>query len=201
MLRLRPGILVFVVGAILGMAWIVRPQPMDAADYLASDRRDSPIGAYPMSTNPLVAQDFGPAPELHNTVWINSDKALRLADLRSNVVLLEFWTFACINCQHTLPAMKNFYSKYADQGLVVIGDHFPEFSYERDVDNVRQAVKDYGIPYPVAIDNDGATWNAYQQRFWPTVYLIDRRGHIRYVAIGEHDYSRTEEAIQALLAE
>ncbi len=97
--------------------------------------------------------------------------------------------------------MNSFYDKYADKGLVIIGDHFPEFAYERDVDNVRQAVKDDKIKYAVAIDNDGATWNAYHQNYWPTMYLIDKRGIIRYEAIGEHDYSRTEEAIKALLAE
>ena len=84
--------------------------------------------AFTMSTNPLVANDMGLAPELNNTIWINSDKPLKLADLKGKVVLIEFWTFECINCQHTLPAMNSFYDKYADKGLVIIGDHFPEFS-------------------------------------------------------------------------
>src|SRR5260221_6242729 len=119
-----------------------------------------------MSDNPLVPNDLGLAPELNNTIWINSDKPLKLADLKGKVVLLEFWTFECINCQHTLPAMKSFYDKYTDKGLVIIGDHFPEFAYERDVNNVRQAVKDNGIKYAVAIDNDGAVWQAYKQRYW-----------------------------------
>ncbi len=161
----------------------------------------TPEAQFIMSDNPLVANDLGLAPELNNTIWINSDKPLKLADLKGKVVLLEFWTFECINCIHTLPAMNSFYDKYADKGLVIIGDHFPEFAYERDVDNVRQAVKDDKIKYAVAIDNDGATWNAYHQNYWPTMYLIDKRGIIRYEAIGEHDYSRTEEAIKALLAE
>ena len=178
-----------------------------ALTQLASLHADPPTTPAPtesqfkMSDNPLVANDLGPAPELNNTIWINSDKPLKLADLKGKVVLLEFWTFECINCIHTLPAMNSFYDKYADKGLVIIGDHFPEFAYERDVDNVRQAVKDDKIKYAVAIDNDGATWNAYHQNYWPTMYLIDKRGVIRYEAIGEHDYSRTEEAIKALLAE
>ncbi len=151
--------------------------------------------------DPALLQDRGQAPELKNTVWINTDKPLRLADLRGKVVLLEFWTFECINCQRTLPAMKDFYSKYTDQGLVVIGDHYPELAYERDVNNVRDFVQQNGIKYPVAIDNDGATWDAYGQLYWPTMYLIDKRGHIRYVAIGEHDYSITEAAIKLLLSE
>ncbi len=161
--------------------------------------RTDPVYADGLDANRL--QDRGPAPELKNTVWINADKPLRLADLRGKVVLLEFWTFECINCQRTLPAMKDFYSKYTGQGLVIIGDHFPEFAYERDVNNVRNFVQQQGIKYPVAIDNDGATWDAYGQLYWPTMYLIDKRGHIRYVAIGEHDYSITEAAIKALLSE
>ncbi len=119
--------------------------------------------------DPAQLQDRGVAPELKNTVWLNTDKPLRLADLRGKVVLLEFWTFDCINCQHTLPAMKDFYAKYADQGLVVIGDHYPEFSFERDVNNVRSFVQQNGIKYPVAIDNDGATWDAYGQPYCPRV--------------------------------
>jgi thiol-disulfide isomerase/thioredoxin len=205
MLRFWPWLPLILVVAILLVGLIaLHPYP-DAAGNIdpngRSDSREAAEGAYTMSTNPLVAHDYGTAPELNNTIWINSDTALRLADLRNKVVLLEFWTFDCINCQRTLPAMNHFYSKYTDKGLVIIGDHFPEFSYERDVVNVRHAVKEYGIQYAVAIDNDGATWNSYHQHYWPTMYLIDKRGHIRYVAIGEHDYNRTEEAIKSLLAE
>jgi thiol-disulfide isomerase/thioredoxin len=169
--------------------------------YLKANAEPAPEKVSAMLINPLVSTNYGPAPELNNTTWINSDKPLKLSELRGKVVLLEFWTFECINCQHTLPAMKDFYTKYHDNGLVIIGDHFPEFASERDVDNVRAAVKENGIQYAVAIDNDGATWNAYQQRYWPVIYLIDKQGQIRYKVIGEHDYSITEEAIQALLAE
>ena len=158
-------------------------------------------GIHAEGIDPQLLKDLGEAPELTNEIWINSDKPLRLADLRGKVVLLEFWTFGCYNCKNTLPAMKEFHEKYSDKGLVIIGDHFPEFSYERDVENVRQAVKDNGIKYAVAIDNDGAVWSSYLQRYWPTVYLIDKRGHIRYRVIGEHDYRMTEEAIKALLSE
>src|SRR5260221_12772782 len=89
----------------------------------------TPEAEFIMSDNPLVANDLGPAPELNNTIWINSDKPLKLADLKGKVVLLEFWTFECINCIHTFPAINSFYDKYADKGLVIIGDHFPEFAY------------------------------------------------------------------------
>lgn len=155
------------------------------------------------SENPLVAQDRGVAPELLSKVWLNTPKSepLTLKQLRGQVVLLEFWTFGCINCYRTLPAMRDWYDKYADKGLVQIGVHFPEFSYERELDNVKAFLTKESIRYPVAVDNDGATWAAYEQRFWPTMYLLDKQGHIRYVVIGEHDYATTEQAIKALLAE
>ena len=100
-----------------------------------------------------------------------------------------------------IPSLREWHSKYADQGLVVIGNHYPEFSYEEDLENVKDAVARYGIEYAVAQDNDGATWQAYQNRYWPTLYLIDKQGHIRYVHIGEGRYRETEENIQALLEE
>ena len=156
---------------------------------------------YHKSNDPLVSNDYGPAPEFNNDTWLNSDKPLKIADQKGKVVLIEFWTFECINCIHTLPAMNGFYDKYHDKGLVIMTDHFPEFAAERDVNNVRQALVDDKIKYPVAIDNDGITWNAYEQRYWPTMILVDKRGIMRYRAVGEHDYSRTDAAIQALLSE
>jgi thiol-disulfide isomerase/thioredoxin len=145
--------------------------------------------------------DLGLAPELTNTIWLNVDAPLRLADLRGKVVLLDMWTFDCINCQHVLPALKSWHNHYADQGLVIIGNHYPEFSYEADLNNLKAAVTKNGILYPVAQDNDGATWNAYKNQYWPTMYLIDKNGHIRYVHIGEGAYDETEAVIQALLNE
>lgn len=97
--------------------------------------------------------------------------------------------------------MREWNSKYADQGLVVIGNHYPEFNYEKDLDNLAQAVADLGIEYPIAQDNDGKTWRAFGNRYWPTKYLIDKRGRIRYRHIGEGRYAETEAAIQTLLAE
>ncbi|MBI3160351.1 MAG: redoxin domain-containing protein [Chloroflexi bacterium] len=111
-------------------------------------------------------QDLGVAPELTNVVWLNAERPLRLADLRGKVVLLEMWTFGCINCQNVLPALKRWHAEYAGQGLVVIGNHYPEFGYEADLDNLKQAVARFGIEYPVAIDNDWATWDAYRTRYW-----------------------------------
>ncbi len=145
--------------------------------------------------------DLGPAPELTNETWLNVDAPLRLANLRGKVVIVEMWTLGCINCQHVIPSLKEWYSKYKDQGLVIIGNHYPEFSYEADLNNLKDAIARYGIQYAVAQDNNGATWRAYRNQYWPTLYLIDKRGHIRYVHIGEGSYQETEENIKALLEE
>lgn len=155
------------------------------------------------STMPMVASlpDLGPAPELTNDVWLNVDSPLRLADLRGKVVIVEMWTFGCINCQNVMPSLKEWHSKYKDQGLVIIGNHFPEFSYEADLANLKDAIARKDIQYAVAQDNDGATWRAYKNHYWPALYLIDKQGHIRYVHIGEGRYKETEENIKALLEE
>jgi thiol-disulfide isomerase/thioredoxin len=145
--------------------------------------------------------DLGPAPELTNDIWLNVESPLRLADLRGKVVIVEMWTFGCINCQNVMPSLKEWHGKYKEQGLVIIGNHYPEFSYEGDLDNLKDAIARYDIQYAVAQDNDGATWQAYRNHYWPTLYLIDKQGHIRYVHIGEGRYKETEENIKALLAE
>jgi thiol-disulfide isomerase/thioredoxin len=145
--------------------------------------------------------DLGLAPELTNEVWLNVDSPLRLADLRGKVVIVEMWTFGCINCQNVMPALKEWHAKYKEQGLVIIGNHFPEFSYEADLANLKDAIVRNEIEYPVAQDNDGATWKAYKNHYWPALYLIDKQGHIRYVHIGEGRYKQTEENIKALLKE
>jgi len=152
---------------------------------------------------PKVASlpDLGPAPELTNDVWLNVPSPLRIADLKGKVVIIEMWTFGCINCRNVIPSLKDWHSKYANQGLVIIGNHYPEFSFERELVNVKNAVTDYGIEYAVAQDNDGTTWRAYKNHYWPALYLIDKQGHIRYVHIGEGRYQETEQNIQALLAE
>jgi len=172
---------------------------------------ESPVGpseaAPPAGSSPDSAldanqlPDLGKAPELENEVWLNTEQPLRLAELRGKVVLLEMWTFGCINCQHVIPKLRDWHAGYADQGLVIIGNHYPEFDYESNLDNLKEAVQRLEIQYAVAQDNAGATWRAYDNRYWPTAYLIDKRGHIRYVQIGEGGYERTEAAIQALLGE
>jgi thiol-disulfide isomerase/thioredoxin len=145
--------------------------------------------------------DLGLAPELTNDTWLNVDSPLRLADLRGKVVMLEMWTFGCINCQNVMPSLKEWHAKYNDRGLVIIGNHFPEFSYEKDLANLKDAITRYDIQYAVAQDNDGATWQAYKNNYWPALYLIDKQSHIRYVHIGEGRYKETEENIKALLEE
>lgn len=160
--------------------------------------RQSTVSA---SSSASSLPDLGPAPELANDTWLNVDTPLRLADLRGKVVIVEMWTFGCINCQHVMPALKDWYTKYKDQGFVIIGNHYPEFSYEEDLTNLKDAVARFDIQYPVTQDNDGATWRAYRNQYWPTLYLIDKQGHIRYVHIGEGHYQETEENIKALLEE
>ena len=154
-------------------------------------------------TNPAPYPNLGAAPEIQDDVWLNTkdNQPLRLADLRGQVVLVEFWTFECINCIHVLPHVRDWYNAYHDKGLTVISVHYPEFSFEADYNNLVDALKRLNVPYPVAQDNDGATWDAYGQRYWPTVYLIDKQGNIRYQQIGEGGYDQTDAAIQALLAE
>ncbi len=145
--------------------------------------------------------DLGLAPEISNDIWLNVDAPLRLTDLRGKVVIVEMWTFGCINCQNVMPSLKEWHEKYRDQGLVIIGNHYPEFSYEENLDNLKEAIARFDIQYPVAQDNDGATWRAYKNHYWPALYLIDKQGHIRYVHIGEGRYEETEENIKVLLAE
>jgi thiol-disulfide isomerase/thioredoxin len=145
--------------------------------------------------------DYGPAPEIQSVAWVNSDQPLRLTNLRGKVVLVEFWTFGCINCIHTLPYIEDWYQKYNTEGLQVIGVHFPEFSYEHDIQNIAEAAVRLKVSYPIGMDNGGATWNAYDQHYWPTMYLVDKQGHVRYVHIGEGAYDLTERNIQDLLNE
>jgi thiol-disulfide isomerase/thioredoxin len=150
---------------------------------------------------PASLPDLGLAPELTNETWLNTSAPLRLADLRGQVVALEMWTFACYNCKNVIPSLKEWHAEYANQGLVIIGNHYPEFDFEADLSNLKAAIADYGIEYAIAQDNDGATWRAYNNHYWPVIYLIDKQGHIRYVHIGEGRYAETETAIQTLLAE
>ncbi|KPA89096.1 MULTISPECIES: cytochrome c biogenesis protein DipZ [Pseudomonas] len=143
----------------------------------------------------------GAMPALDGAVeWLNS-APLNRESLRGKVVLVDFWTFDCINCQHTLPYVKDWAKKYEKDGLVVIGVHTPEYAYEKILGNVRQQVKELGIGYPVAIDNDYRIWRAFDNQYWPAHYLIDAKGQVRYTHFGEGRYDEQEKVIQTLLQE
>ena len=152
------------------------------------------------STDASGLPDLGSAPEFAGIdSWLNS-KPLTMAGLRGKVVLVDFWTYSCVNCIRTLPYVESWYQKYASQGLVIVGVHTPEFAFEHDAGNVAAAIARFGITYPVAQDNEFATWNAYTNQYWPADYLIDATGRLRNAHFGEGDYVQTENDIRALLA-
>ena len=140
------------------------------------------------------------APEINSPTWINSEP-LKMEDLRGKVVMVEFWTFGCWNCRNIEPYVKEWHKKFAKDGLVVIAVHSPEFSYEKEVDKVKTYVQENHIPYAVPIDNEFRNWRQYHNRYWPTLYVIDKKGTIQYTRIGEGAYEQTEQTIQRLLAE
>jgi thiol-disulfide isomerase/thioredoxin len=140
------------------------------------------------------------APEIKSPTWINSEP-LKMEDLRGKVVVVEFWTFGCWNCRNIEPYVKEWHKKYAKQGLVVIAVHSPEFCYEKEVDKVKAYVQENHISYAVPIDNEFRNWRQYHNRYWPTLYVIDKKGTIQYTRIGEGAYEQTEQTIQRLLAE
>jgi len=144
-------------------------------------------------------KNYGPAPDFIGiNHWLNSEP-LSIADLKGKVVLVDFWTYSCINCIRTLPYITQWHETYKDKGLVIIGIHTPEFPFEKDTKNVQKALDQFKITYPVAQDNNYQTWRAYHNQYWPAKYLIDRNGNIVYTHFGEGDYKETESAIQTLL--
>lgn len=140
------------------------------------------------------------APEFAAGTWINSDP-LTLKGLRGRVVLVEFWTFGCFNCRNTLPAVKRWDARYRDKGLTVVGVHSPETRGERNLDSVRRQVASLAIKYPVVTDNEFESWRAYGVDAWPTIFVVDKEGRIRWMHVGEGAYEQTEQVIQKLLAE
>lgn len=164
-----------------------------AAGAAPTDQAVAPAGTTPLPTGPI-------APELTGGgAWINSEP-LKLAELKGKVVLVDFWTYGCYNCTNTLPYVKQWWSKYKDQGLVIIGVHTPEFESEKVLENVQQAVQRDQIGWPVVQDNDKQIWGAYGNHYWPRFYLVDHRGRIIYDHIGEGAYDETERQIVAALA-
>ncbi len=154
---------------------------------------------------PQKLPERGRAPQIiPGGQWFNlpaGSKPPEISDLKGKVVLVDFWTYTCINCIRTLPYLKGWYGKYEKDGLVIIGVHSPEFEFEKDPKNVSKAIKDFGLSYPIVQDNNFATWRAFSNNYWPAKYLIDAKGDIRYIHYGEGNYADTEKAIQDLLVE
>src|SRR4051812_1180039 len=147
---------------------------------------------------------LGPAPEFTKTQrWFNTvgGRPASLRSLRGRVVLVDFWTYTCINCLRTLPYLEAWDRRYRTAGLTIVGVHTPEFAFEHDAGNVRRAIGRLGIRYPVVQDNENGTWDAYANMYWPAEYLIDGTGQVRYAGVGEGEYDKTEAAIRSLLAE
>jgi thiol-disulfide isomerase/thioredoxin len=146
-----------------------------------------------------VAEALAQAPDFKGiSNWLNSSP-LSMQDLRGKVVMVSFWTYGCYNCVNTLPYVTKLHAKYKDKGLVIVGVHTPEFPFEKSLSNVQAALKRHGIQYPVAQDNDSATWDAYRNRYWPAQYIVDQSGKIVYSHAGEGAYDEIEKTIQSLL--
>jgi thiol-disulfide isomerase/thioredoxin len=179
----------------------------DSAKSLSEDAEDrmSPEEDNPETTEERIARkeaEFSRAEEIVAPSGFINTNDFSINEARGEkVVLLDFWTYTCFNCQNTQPYINRWHEKYADDGLRIVGVHTPEFGFEREYANVEQAVREAGIRYPVVLDNSYATWDAYDQRYWPAWYLIDADGFIRYKHFGEGAYGETEAKIQELLAE
>ncbi len=169
------------------------PNRVQPTDSQPSSQPDSQSVAVATTTQNMLPEFAGIAQ------WLNS-QPLSVTNLKGKATLIQFWTYTCINCQRTLPYIVRWHRDYASQGLQVIGIHTPEFSYERQADNVKQALQKHGITYPVPLDNDYKTWTAYQNQYWPHLFLADHQGVIRYDHIGEGAYDQTEQKIRQLLA-
>ena len=159
----------------------------------------SPPGQASVIASATSLPDLGKAPNFVGiSAWINS-APLGLSQLKGKIVLVDFWTYSCINCIREIPYLNAWYAKYGEDGLVIVGVHTPEFQFERNYSNVLAAVRSMGIKYPVALDNSYSTWNVYGNEYWPSEYIIDQNGIIRHTQIGEGDYNTTEMVIRELL--
>jgi cytochrome c biogenesis protein CcdA/thiol-disulfide isomerase/thioredoxin len=170
---------------------------------LTANPKNAPA-AVAAGNTPDTLRNYGPAPDFAGiTKWINTPggRPLTLAGLRGKVVLVDFWTYSCVNCIRTLPYLKAWYARYHRDGLVIVGVHTPEFAFEHVVSNVERAVQEHGIRYPVAVDDRYGTWDAWANQYWPADYLIDRNGDVRDAHFGEGAYTQTQDDIRALLGE
>ena len=192
------SLLVIVLGAVIATGYATGRGPLGVLS-IAISRLTS--GKQMIPSESMTEENKAPtAPEISNGVWINSDP-LTLKSLHGRVVLLEFWTFACYNCRNTLPAIKKWDAQYRDKGLTTIGVHTPELDFERDINQLRREVAALGIKYPVVTDQDYSTWKAYSVEAWPTLFLLDKQGRVRWMHVGEGAYDETEQVIKQLLAE
>ncbi|HTS35771.1 MAG TPA: redoxin domain-containing protein [Candidatus Solibacter sp.] len=158
------------------------------------------IAATQFGTFAVGSEGLALSPLARATTWLNSSP-LTAAELQGKVVLVEFWTYSCINWRRQLPYVRAWSAKYKDKGLVVIGVHSPEFSFEKNIDNIRWAIKDMRIDYPIAVDSDHAIWQGFHNEYWPALYFVDAKGKIRHQQFGEGEYEQSERVIQRLLAE
>jgi thiol-disulfide isomerase/thioredoxin len=173
----------------------------NGTNFVSNVALDSASGKITKTQYSIDKSQFRMAPEFKAVSGYINTSPITLKDLKGKVVLVDFWTYSCINCIRTLPYLVDWNSKYADKGLVIVGVHTPEFEFEKSTDNVKAAVQKFGIKYPVFQDNFKGTWNAYENRYWPRKYIIDSEGYIRYDHIGEGGYAETEKVVQTLLAE
>lgn len=172
----------------------INQQPINPQDM------GKPLSDMNLSKGP-VAPEIIPGGEWFNPPTPEASEGQVLKSLRGKVVLIDFWTYSCINCIRTLPYLRSWWEKYEDDGLVIIGVHSPEFEFEKNPDNVEKAINDFGLTYPIVQDNDFATWRAYSNRYWPAKYIVDKDGLVRYTHFGEGAYDETERVIQELLNE
>ncbi len=192
------------MGVLITLFALLSLSGFNIAEWVVSqEARNSAVAAQESSSDPLHLQDGLAAPYAAPPVegiakWLNSSP-LEMKALKGQVVLIDFWTYSCINCIRTLPYIKGWHEKYKDKGLVVIGVHAPEFDFEGRPENVERAIKKFNITYPVAMDNDFTTWKNYDNHYWPAHYLIDREGRVVYAHFGEGNYARTENNIRYLL--
>lgn len=201
MKKALPYILIAVV-VFIGAGIYLQTSKKDGASILPVSIKNATNGEEELTVDSdpsKLFKNLGAAPEFTGiSKWLNSD-ALKISDLKGKVVLVDFWTYSCINCVRTFPYITQWYEKYKDDGLVIVGVHTPEFAFEKVTSNVESAIKNNKINYPVAQDNDFKTWSAYKNQYWPANYLIDKDGNIVYTHFGEGQYDVTEKAIRTLL--
>ena len=192
-------LVILIIITICIIALIIYFEPRKAV--ISNDEGDSLFVSEKPAVKEIEGVEYPLSPELAGiSGYLNTeDNEIKISDYSGKVVLIDFWTYTCINCIRTLPYLTEWDSKYRDKGLVIIGVHSPEFEFEKEKSNVQEANDRYGIKYPVVQDNDHVTWNAFNNRYWPAKYLIDAQGYIRYTHFGEGNYEETEKKIQELL--